>query len=1222
MTIVVQCPHCETKFNLQPDLNGKSMRCPNLQCRKVFTARAMPRPVDPPPVPPEPLPLPDEDDNPRKGSRLTSPAKAKKPSNSATTNKPQVAEFEVVDAEVIEAAVVASPKVKEVVWSEGADLPAPKSRKSKPRPKDDTDDLPIIRRRKKKKNIVPLLLIGGVVLIVLIAGGTGLKLLYVNEQTEKQASDKAEEQYTKGDFAQAQKSFEKLAAEYPDGENTPRYKFFAELCDLQKSVRDVTTRDNPDDAIGKFKKFAEANKKSDFAKPAAKGKEILDAGEKLTKEIAAHADDRVKAYRADRINKSSELERADKTIVKGREFLTLVDTFRPSSELPPVELRKEFDRIQAEIAQERFRTATLAKASGDLKNISDAAILKVEEDLTLAGLLSDPDAQAMIAAAKNNLGDLVRYEAEPEPVAPTALPPAVTATQLYVSPIGKTETPLPPAMGDPPPSVFLAVARGVLYAIEENSGAQIWAVRIGQEIADPPTTARVDLDEGPIELAIVTSNVAGQSAIASYILRNGVARWYQPLPAPAAGPVVVVGTRAFVPVRDALGSIYEFDLITGYRKGRIRIGQPAGPGAVVRPGTGLVYVAADARRVYVINVSMKDENTGALRPPQCVQVIATGHQSGTLRTPPVLLGPEGKAEGERWMIFSQADGPNSMKLRAFSLQSTTEPAPDAKLPPEIVASPLAELPLRGWTWFPPTSDGERLAAVTDSGQLRIFEVKQPGNFDKVLFPLPEPKLPSPPEGTPVRGIVFPAEESAFWVLANGNLQKYRLGLVPSRGVELLPVGTAISIGEATQPAQLNNKRNSAFLVVRSRNSDGCKGVLISLREGGFRWQRQLGVVPAVSPIPQGEFLLLVAKDGGLTVVPKSLTATPGPGQAVPASWLIASPPQNVSSPTAVAISSDGKTVYSVTQTTVYEDLKWIPKYLVRRIVDGKVEHEGSVNAPPLASGVPAPLAGPPAVLGETLVLPLANGFVYRHVQGRDRSNPDSLVAGPPWPGDQRIDSTTRCYITPLSATAFLTTDGSKKISRWEWPTGGQWNPSVTWELRDQPAGPGLLLPPDATGAANLLMADISGSVWLFPNDRGGEPLRRWQPGKGLPSGKPTSALVMQRDAGGKPVVAYTVEDKIVVCLNPEQAVPLQFDRTGDEFDGMLIGSPQPLGEGKWAITDLGGHITLYDSTSAKAIGSIPIGLPGAVPAVAGTALNSTSLLMPLLDGSTVVLPLP
>ena len=36
MSIVAACPHCESRFHLQPDLIGKAMRCPNPDCREPF----------------------------------------------------------------------------------------------------------------------------------------------------------------------------------------------------------------------------------------------------------------------------------------------------------------------------------------------------------------------------------------------------------------------------------------------------------------------------------------------------------------------------------------------------------------------------------------------------------------------------------------------------------------------------------------------------------------------------------------------------------------------------------------------------------------------------------------------------------------------------------------------------------------------------------------------------------------------------------------------------------------------------------------------------------------------------------------------------------------------------------------------------------------------------------------------------------------------------------
>jgi hypothetical protein len=1206
---------------LQPDLAGKSMRCPNLECRQIFTVREqLPRAIDPPPPPPETIPLPDEpDDAPAPGKRATRSTssvgkKSEKPrhrSNSARSAD----DDDVVDAEVIEAAVVNPPQVKEVVWSEGADLPTPKASK-RARPKVEDNDFRPIRRRKKKKNIMPIILIGLSICVVLLSGFLGLYLWVFSENSEKKAAEAADKEYAKPDYPAAARSFEKLVTDYPDNENTPRYQFFADLSRLQVVVGTVTNRDDPKGAIDKFESFLKSQKDSPFAKPtkSSHGGEIYKAGKKLEEDIVLHAKDCVKNYSADRSGKAAELERAVKAIETGRALLVKLEPFRSPDEIPLDSIRTDFDQVEVEVKKERDRIAALKAADRQLMNpeLSDAVIQQVEGELANKGWLADPEAQEMLAKANRKLRELVRYESDVSP--PVDFPPATTASLLFMSPIGKTRS-LSSAT-DGTSRVFLAMARGILTAIEENTGAMLWAVRIGQEITDLPAIAKVDLENGPTDLAIVTSQVGGAAALSCYVLQTGQPRWYQPLPAPAAGPAVVVGTRAFVPIRDNQGTIYEYDLLSGNRKGHIRLAQPAGPGGVVRPGTGLLYVAADARRIYVIDALIRDED-GRLKPPQCVQVLATGHPAGTLRTPPVMIGPDGDAPAERWMILSQADGPGSMKLRAFQVLPIPTAAADGRIPEETAAASAGELPLRGWAWFPPVTDGERLAVVTDASQLRLFELKQPANLDKALFGLPEPKLPTPPEGVPVRGMVFPAEEAAFWVLSNGVMQKFRLGLIAARGVEMLPVGPSIPLGEPTQAPQFNARKDATCLVVRSQNSDGYKAVLLNLRDGSFLWQRTLGLVPATAPLAQEEGLLLVSKDGGLLMVPKTVSATPGPPIAANTSWVIAPPPENVTGTTSVALSPDGKTICTVTLINVNEDLKLVPKYLVRRVTGGKLVHEGTVNALSLANGASAPLAGAPVLIGESLILPLANGIIYRHLAGTGRSNPDTLIAGPPWSGDQRVDASLRCYITPLPDGSFLTSDGTKKLSRWDWPADGRWNPVGSWELREQPAGPGLLLPPaGGTGPARLLIADVSGSVWLYANDRGGQPLRRFGP-----SGRPSSPLVMQLDAAGKPIVAYTVEEKTVVCLDPERDLP-RAARTGDDTEGILVGSPQRVGDGRWAITDLGGHVTVFDTTFENRLGSAKIPLPGAVPATACAPLGGSALLTPLLDGSAVLIALP
>jgi len=78
------------------------------------------------------------------------------------------------------------------------------------------------------------------------------------------------------------------------------------------------------------------------------------------------------------------------------------------------------------------------------------------------------------------------------------------------------------------------------------------------------------------------------------------------------------------------------------------------------------------------------------------------------------------------------------------------------------------------------------------------------------------------------GLVVPAEEGAFWTLAGGSLLKFRLTLLPDRGLTLVPAGAGLPVGAPTQPAQLNPHRDTACFVVRSSNSSGCRAVAVRL----------------------------------------------------------------------------------------------------------------------------------------------------------------------------------------------------------------------------------------------------------------------------------------------------------------------------------------------------------------------------------------------------------
>ncbi|MDB5306965.1 MAG: hypothetical protein JWO38_1167 [Gemmataceae bacterium] len=1247
MSIVAECPHCETRFNLRPDLVGKAMRCPNLDCRQAFVVKPVAPPQPAPAPATETLPTPPAANAPAT-PRVDAPrpvytsgsvgdflplVEAEAVSNGSAAPKalpPPADEPEVFDAlpdepqvvdavpvapvappepEVVEAVVIsAPPPARELVWKPGAELPPPKpaGRERKPvRAESATEDLPVLRRRKKRKHRGPVILIGLTVVLLLVAGATVLFLLRVQVRTEAQFAQDAMEQYKRNEYGPSGKAFDKLAADYPDSADAEKYRFFADLSAVQVVVRSVTNRENPRPAIDKLRAFIDTHKESPFVKTDAYGHDVLDAGKKVIDDVADYAADRVKAYQGDR-TKADELRLAEETLAAGRDFVPLLGPFRTKEDKPLDELGKRFETVKVDIDRERDRLATLAQVGVILKSPTDPAIEEAKTFLAAKGWADDPEARELIRRAEGDFLRRVRYDRDP--AAPQPLPPPGAASFLFVTPVGPTRPAVREALGGEPSAVFLAVARGVLYALDEDTGDQLWAARVGPDVFDLPAVARAELAEGPTDLAVVTSNVAGKPAVSGYTLRAGRPVWSQPLPFPAAGPVAVSGARVFVPTRDPAGTVFVFDLTSGIRVGRITIGQPVGS-VVARAGTTQLYIAAESRRVFVFDVDAGDEG-GA---PRCARVIPTEHPAGTLRTPPVILGPPGDAPAPRWLVLAQADGPTAMKLRAFPLPPAVPPGA-ADAPPVIEPIvPAADLPLPGWSWFPPVSDGERFATVTDAGQFRLFGINQPGNKDSAVFPLPYPDLPAPPDGRPVRGLVVPAEEGAFWVLAGGALQKFRLTLLPERGLALVPVAAGLAVGEPTQPAQLTPRRDAACFVVRSTNSAGYRAVAVRLEDGEPRWQRQLGVIPIKTAIRTEAGVMLVDEDGGAVAIPAAGVAIPRVTTKAAPDWVVAAPPDGVSGPTRVVTSADGKTVFAITPIGPAAAAKW----LIRRMAGGKVDHTGTVNAP-------APLAGPPVVMNGSLLLPAADGFVHRLVLGDGRLKPDALAPGPKWLADRRTQDP-ECFVTPLADDTFLTSDGGRGLKRWGWPADGAWvDGDARWEVRERIAGPPLVLPAAGGRPAQFLVADVTGSVWLYGQERAETAVRRWVPGRtvSLPGGKASSGFAVQTDPAGRQLVVYVVDGKQVVCLDVDSNELRWVTPAGDDVGRSIVGLPHPMGDGRWLVTDLSGRVSVLDAETGRPTLTREVGLPGAVPAAAGVPVGDSRVVIPLSDGSTAVVEFP
>lgn len=1221
-SIVAECPHCAARRTVPAELAGRMVKCGNPECRQTFViAAAPPAPPPRPPRPARPAPPPPDPDLPNL------------PADPAD-------EAEVMEAEAVEVAE-ASP-IKEVQWSAGADLPPPPPKKGgakpavvaakpaaafeevKDEPEEEDDWEPIARRkRKKKRNTAPLVLavmlgatVFAVILFVVLAYRKG-------EEEAESAANQAKSLYDKQDYAAAEKAYQKLADDNPDAGDGDKYRFLARLAGSQKVIRSISNQEDPRPGLESYRAFVDAHKGKPFVKPNEFGNDVFDMGKKLAEDVARYADGRVKGFVADRRAKPKELDAAEEMVKAGNDLLERNDPFRPKEVSPAEGVKGELNKVSAAIGKERHRLAVVARVRDILSDPTDANIANAKVVLAAERYAADPEAAGLVTAAEGAFLTRVRYDRDPAPPQPPA--EAGGASVLFVAPVGPTK---PSARGpnDGPPGVFLAVARGLLYALDEDTGDTLWAARVGPAVYDPPTVARVNTLDGTADIAVVASDVAGRPAVTGYDLRTGKPLWQQPLtaknpaggtspdvPAAPAGPAAVAGGRGYLPLRDPNGTVVVLDLASGARVGRMTLGQPAGP-VVARPGTPLVYAAGESRRVFVFDA----EAAGPDGPqPRCVRVLPTDHPGGTLRTTPVFLGPPGDDPGaDHWLLLSQADGPKGMRLRAFRLDPTPPAAGDGPPPVTALSAPV-ELAVVGWSWFPPATDGERLAFVTDMGQLRLFGLNQVGSSDAAVFPLPSPKpedpvfkqvLPAandPDADRPLPGQVVPAEDGAFWVLLYGKLVKFRLALRPDTGLEATALGTPLAIGVPTQPVQTGPRRETACFVVRSANGSGCRAVAVRLADGEPRWQRQLGAVAAGPAAAAGGGLLLTGEDGSAFLLPPGLGGA-GVARSAPG-WVAADPPEGVAGPSATAASADGRTAFVVTPTAGAT----VPQFTIRRLVDGKRDHAGVVAAP-------GPLAGPPAVVGGSLLLPAADGFVYRLEVGDGRLRPDTLTQGPRWWSDRRAADPVG-YVVPVGGDAFVTTDGGRGMARWVWPAGGQYSDGgATWRLRDRVAAAPVLVPADGARPARLLAADVSGGVGLYDAARGGEPARRWVPGRtaGLPGGRVTG-LAVGAGADGRPAVVYVSDGRRLVCLDPEKDDPVWVGGAGDE-SGAVVGLPRPAGGGKWLVTELGGRVKVLDGATGRPVVEKDVGLPGSVPAAAGVASAAGRVVVPLSDGSAAV----
>ena len=1206
MPINAVCPECQNRFRLHDGMLGKSMRC--TVCHEVFIVKEGPAPPksaggEKPPAAEPPGPPRTRTDAPPVVSRSGNvsdfvpviqdvtplapprptppPVQTPKPRPPAWPDKikpPTAAEFPWEEGPKVK------PKSpKEVTWSPDLDLPRPIEEPAPERFEPEVEETyaPVATEpiRPPKKKLHKLLLIALIAFVVVGLGtGTFFAVRYYSFAPERMF-EAGRKNYEEGNFPQAQSQFEKLVAEYPNNRLVTEARFLAELSRLRHLVSSVMSREEPKAAIDEWNKFVtRIQQDEEFGQFAAKGRKDVDvwqAGTKLLEDVFAKAE---KSFNQDSPDESETWLNQAAAIDQG------LDRFRPEDVPKPEKLLADMSTLRGKIAAARVRLTDLAKAKEILGTEGDEERRDAAERFAKSrGLDRDPAFIAILAQAERKVQEKAVYTKEPQQIPPVAVPDDGLTSLLFAPRFDRNERRALPGLN----TVFYCLARGVLYALDEPDGRVLWAARTGLDTDIMPIRVRAS-DQNP-ELVLVASNTGNRFGITARAGRDGRPLWHHSLAVPCHGPPIVVGSNAYVPLGDKIGTVLEIVVATGDITGRITIGRPLGPVMAARAGTGHLYIPADSRAVYVFDVDRRGPEPEFKKlEPVLLGVLTTGHPPGNLRGVPVFSNPDPNEPGPKFFVMGQAAGFDRMKLRTFRLPDETDAKPDA--------SNAYEIALPGWASFPPYCDGEKLAIVTDRGEFGLYGLALDQNNDDMLFAFQTP-APKASDQLPSRGQVVLAEEGAFWIIAAGQLRHFRFGINMGQGVRAIPHGDPVPVGEPLHAPQVN-VRGDTFVVV-TQDGMTCRATAVDAVTGEVRWRRELGVISKGDPLKIGDAVVIVDQGGGFyRVETKPLLGKSGAAWLLDEKWLISQPARGFTAYTGLIPGPDATAL-----ALMVGEGEQAGKLLIRKYSEAdKKVLDWSVPAP-------APPAGQPVVFGKFFVIPLANGNLYRIPL--DGAN--ALQQGPTWRGD-RLPASVSCYLTPLNDEELYASDGARYVARLYWSSTTQgFELRGRLQLTERPGAMSVLLP---GVPPRLVVADSRGNLTVWDGDKLAPPVMgSWRPGEknNFPAARIDDGLRLMTDANGSQQIVYSAGGRLVV-LPPDKDKPKWVSpKPVKAIEGRPV-----FDNGRVILTDRSGLVRVLDAKTGQETGDEFQLVGSHAFAAAAVPVGGNRFLVPLADGTLVL----
>jgi hypothetical protein len=1047
-------------------------------------------------------------------------------------------------------------------------------------------------------------------LVLLVIGVVAIWVVF--RQSEEKLAKQADEFYANGQFGAAVGRYEGLTKNFPNSENRPRYELRLSLSKVRQTL------DSPPEDISElltgFADFLDQFDKSPLL--VEHYADVSGSLAKLLGEFATKAVDNAA---------SAELSQSETALQTVDGAMPLVERVEKIKKLKPSEMiagkiAEVRQKLQVAYEQKKrleTRVAQLVEIAGKPSYSAMLALDKAlgEAEAEFKDIRSDPRVQPL--RAKIEAGHLGALTIETGPPTILVPPPAeITYPSIVLDPLISPEI----AASRRDETIALALSRGVLYGASPSTGKIRWTRRLGIDTTALPV--RVPARAGVPEL-ILALNSDTKTLTALDI--DGNALWKYQFDSPVLGRPVVVDQRAYL--ASYHGEVHEIELANGTALCRYNLGQRLILGGTHEPNSSRIYFPGDDGCIYVLNVAKK----------KCESILYSRHPAGSLRGELIVIAsPSPGMPG--WLILEQASGLDAMKLRVFEISNSDAGKDSTVSFAEREPKPTASL--RGWTWFAPYHDPEKLVMLSDAGILGVFGIRQPNTNDPELFS----QLGR--QGVDLRAYLFPQKRDAenlrpgrsevvqvqgdeVWVAASGQLQRLRLAWQAQSGPKLqaawsnpLEIGSPLhatqvidTLGTATS-RESGLGRSGLICTTQPKGSSTTHLSRIDDETGKLLWRRQLGFVCQMAPVPiamdKGQPLFLAIDQSGALMSLDPQRYIPQPG----AQWLLDAKQQllanglteNPAHPPEFLPTSDGRGVYVLIFPSDRE-------MVVRQVTAAATQRSLVLREEkvPMSS----PIAGRAALVGQQLVLPLANGALAR-VKLPLRANAE-VESSLEWLG-VRSDAQARSLLVGMSDSQFLASDGGLGIASWSWqaknpdterqPKGNEGN---VLELEDRILGLAKLS--DVLGApSRVALTDSGGKLTLAEYKTASGELtakRSWRVG-----GPITAGPFPLRTPQGERIACIIGRTKLAwIDPNKDEIWTHTAEKEPD-----LVGEPQMVG-GLVALTYQTGLVMLVDPTTKTVVGK-PFQLQGSIaPAAAARAFDAERLLLPASDGTLLLLPL-